>query len=97
MSWVGPVVEGESEGRAVPKLLEKLGVRARAPVIAEGKADLFERAVQYAEAQRLQGATLVLFCFDADEASPEDERRRLGERVGEIPHACFIAVKMLES
>ena len=37
---IGPVVEGQSEERAIPKFLDKLGVRHRAPMVADGKPDL---------------------------------------------------------
>lgn len=94
---VGPVVEGQSEERVVPKLLFKLGVRHTNPIRASGKADLLERASDYAALQLARGAKLVLFCFDADCADGDAEIARLRSRLGAEPNHGFVPVHALEA
>ncbi len=94
---IGPVVEGESEERAVPVLLKKLGLRHRSPLVAEGKQDLLRRARDYADLQRSKGASHVLFCFDADSPDGESEFLRLKEELADIPLMGFVPVHALEA
>lgn len=94
---IGPIVEGESEERAVPVLLKKLGVRHRSPLVAEGKQDLIRRARDYADLQRSKGASHVLFCFDADGPDGDSELRRLKETLTDVPLLGFVPVHALEA
>ena len=94
---IGPIVEGESEERAVPVLLKKLDIRHRSPLVAEGKQDLIRRARDYADLQRSKGASHVLFCFDADGPDGESELLRLKEALTDIPLLGFVPVHALEA
>ncbi len=94
---IGPVVEGATEERAVPRLLDKHGLKRRPPLVAEGKNDLLRRARNYAVAQRKKGATIVLFCFDADLDEPAELRVRLRAGCEGIPGCAFIPVVTLEN
>jgi hypothetical protein len=96
---VGPVVEGESERDAIPKLLDKLEVRHRPPLVADGKPDLLRRARAYAGLQAKSGATHVLFCFDADSPDGESEFRTLQQRLLSVtvPILGYVPVHALEA
>lgn len=96
---VGPVVEGESERDAIPKLLDKLRVKYLPPLVADGKPDLFRRAGEYARLQKGKGATHLLFCYDADGPDGEGELQRLRQRLlsQPLPVLGYVPVHSIEA